>query len=113
MTNKPDGKRTSRTRVHALGLLVLLLVVLYMGSYYALERRYCELVGDGSNASPFKIMPHVFYRWDDDYTFILLRWAHTIDMAIRPSRWNQQDETETIMAEERELENGFRPRVHH
>jgi hypothetical protein len=67
MTDKPDGKRKLRTRFRALGLLLVLLVVLYMGSYYALAGFEVHAVGDGGDASPFQLMPRLSYREKSDF----------------------------------------------
>jgi hypothetical protein len=90
MTDETDGKRKSRTRFRALGLLLLLLVVLYMGSYYALESQEVHAVGDGGDASPFQLMPRLVYREKSDFTYTFFKPAHAIDIVLRPSQWGPQ-----------------------
>ncbi len=101
MTDKPDGKKKRRTRFLALGIVILTIIALYMGSYYALERRSYYLPGDWSGGD-IHFVARVVYRNHSDFKAVFFRPAHAIDRALRPSRWAPKDLTDaSALAEER------------
>jgi len=98
--------RRSRTHFRTLGLIVAIVFSLYMGSYFALQRRdfHSDINAD--------LMPRVVYRGESAFKQEFFRPAHAIDTVLRPWRWGPQDPLdEDIIKEEFQASKQRRPVV--